>query len=93
MWRVGRHFPSQKHSRSNRAANQQLFISYGNRPDDDLCLDYGFCLGMDESTNTLANDMCRIEFSLDELQARGRQTDGIAGLDWFRIILLRIGLD
>ncbi|CAG5086459.1 Oidioi.mRNA.OKI2018_I69.PAR.g11216.t1.cds [Oikopleura dioica] len=28
-------------------AGEQLFISYGSRPDDDLLLEYGFCLGSD----------------------------------------------
>ena len=27
----------------------QVFISYGNRSDDEMIADYGFCLGLDDS--------------------------------------------
>lgn len=34
------------------AISEQLFISYDNRPDDELLLDYGFALGVGENTKT-----------------------------------------
>ena len=28
---------------------EQVFISYGNRSDDEMIADYGFCLGLDDT--------------------------------------------